>query len=241
MDLKDICFEDDQLAIGRWEFWDKIENLINFDDKAPSNQNCEYDFKIVYFLPKGQGYWIFEGWTKGKLFIHYGGDDPVLCYPYKITQTDNGTFMFIFVENEKEKYINVIKKVSDKHFALKDIKKVEDINLPFVEDKQVLGRWKSVAYVENIDDFEQNNYDKSLRMWLEEITFFENGFVTRKYFDTSWDDRWTKGKLLDQKKSVVSNYQIKTINKKQYLFLEWKMGNYVYGGMPATYYVFERA
>ena len=38
MDLKDICFEDDQLAIGRWEFWDKIENLIktiemNYENK----------------------------------------------------------------------------------------------------------------------------------------------------------------------------------------------------------------
>lgn len=242
IDLKNIIFEDDPVAIGKWEFWDKIDNLNQFDNEYCKGNECSYDFKKVYFLPKGQGYWIFEAWTKGKLYIHYGGDDPILCYPYQIKQTANGDFMFIFVDDEDGKFIYVLKKSSKKHYSLQDVKKVEDVNLPFVDDKQIIGKWKSVAYIENIDDFENETYDKSIRMWLESAEFFEGGKAQRKYFnDTSWDDRWTKGKLLDLTKSVVSKYIIKTINDKEYLFLEWKMGNYIYGGMPPTFYVFERA
>ena len=144
------------------------------------------------------------------------------------------------MENEEGKYINVLRKTSDKHYLLEDVKKVENINLPFINDEKIIGLWKSVAYVDKIDDFKKDIYDKNLRLWLESIEFFEKGKVVRKYFDTSWEDKWTKGKLLDQKKSIVSNYQIECINGKEYLFLEWKMGNYVYGGMPATFYVFEK-
>jgi len=241
IDLKDIVFEDDSMAIGKWEFWDKIDNINQFNDKHTSSNKCENSFKVVYFLPNGQGYWIFEAWTKGKLYIHYGGDDPILCFPYQIKQTTNGLFMLIFIDDEEGKFIYVLKKSSNKKFSLQDIKKVEDVNIPFVEDKKVVGKWKSIAYVDNIDDFEKQNYDKNLPLWLKSVEFFEEGKAERKYFnDISWDDRWTKGKLLDRTKSIVSNYQIKIINKKEYLFLEWKMGNYVYGGMPPTYYVFER-
>lgn len=242
IDLKNIVFEDDPLAVGKWEFWDKFDSVDQFNELSPSTNECGYDFKTVYFLPSGQGYWIFEAWTKGKLYIHYGGDDPILCFPYQIRQTPSGTFMLVFVDNEDGKFIYALKKISDKHFSIKDVKKVEDVNLPFVSDSHVIGLWKSVAYVEKIDDFENDSYDKTIRMWLEQIEFFEDGKAKRKYFDdTSWNDRWTKGKLLDLTKSVVSNYIIKTINDKEYLFLEWKMGNYIYGGMPATYYVFKRA
>jgi len=241
IDLKKIVFKNDPLAVGKWEFWDKIDNINQFNEAYSSTKDCGYDFKTVYFLPNGQGYWIFEAWTKGSLYIHYGGDDPILCFPYQIKQSANGDFMFINVDNEDGKFIYVLKKTSDKHFSLKDVKKVENVNLPFVYDKHIIGKWKSVAYVEKIDDFEKDIYDKSLRMWLEWIEFFEDGKAKRKYFDdTSWNDRWTKGKLLDLTKSIVSNYQFKIIDGKEYLFLEWKMGNYVYGGMPPTFYVFKR-
>lgn len=46
--------------------------------------------------------------------------------------------------------------------------------------------------------------------------------------------------MIDKEKSVLSKYIIKTINDVEYLFLEWKMGNYVYGGAKANWYVFKR-
>ena len=63
----------------------------------------------------------------------------------------------------------------------------------------------------------------------------------RIYDEDEWHDKWSNSVLLDLEKSTVSRYFLKMIGDTEYLFLEWKMGNYVYGGMPPSYYVFKRA
>ena len=74
------------------------------------------------------------------------------------------------------------------------------------------------------------------------IDFYKNGEVVRTYFNgKEWKDKWTKGKLLDLTKNVVSNYIFKTINNIEYMFMEWKMGNYIYAGLKPDYYVFIKA
>lgn len=112
------------------------------------------------------------------------------------------------------------------------------MDLPFEIDEKIIGKWKTIAYVDNIEDFPGKiNPDQIL--WLEYVDFKRNGQVIRKYFKgKKWFDRWTKGKLLDHEKSVVSKYFFKQVKGKEYMFLEWKMGNYIYGGALPTYYVF---
>ena len=67
-----------------------------------------------------------------------------------------------------------------------------------------------------------------------------NKAVVRIYSDETWEDKWTKGFVLDCKKSTASQYTFKSIDNIEYLFVEWKMGNYVYGGAKPGYYVFTR-
>lgn len=94
-----------------------------------------------------------------------------------------------------------MKKTSNKHYQLNEIGQRDDI-----------------------DSFSPNCICNEL--WLKQITFHANGIAHRVYNDEVWEDKWTKGFLLDCKKSTASAYILKTINKKQYLFIEWKMGNY---------------
>lgn len=35
-------------------------------------------------------------------------------------------------------------------------------------------------------------------------------------------------------------YELKTINKKDYMIIEWKSGDYVFGGFVVCYYVLEK-
>ena len=42
-------------------------------------------------------------------------------------------------------------------------------------------------------------------------------------------------------RTTVAVYEIKAINGTEYLFMEWKMGNYIYGGKEPDFYVFVRA
>lgn len=182
--------------------------------------------KKYIFWKTGKKYWIFEGWTKGFLLVHYGGNELVLCYKYTIREEENNDFLF--VESSDKQQIYVLKKTSDKHFHINEIGQRDNINLPFIADDRVLGRWKSICFVNNADDFDPNNSDNEL--WLKETNFYPNGRVVRIYSDESWEDKWTKGFVLDCKKSTASQYTFKSIDNIEYLFVEWKMGNYVYGG-----------
>ena len=223
--------------IGKWELFDTINAPNQFNLNNKQNVSKDPPFKEIYFLPNGQKYWIFEGWEQNKLFVHYGGDDPVLCFDFSIKSISGTNYMFLnVVDYNNHSFVMVLQQVSNKTYTLLEIGKRENVNLPFVLDPNVIGKWNSVAFVSLISDF--NGKEDNNNLWLKSITFKKDGTATREYFDETWEDKWTKGKLLDNKKLVASSYTFKIINNKTYMFLEWKMGNYVYGGMPAEYYVF---
>lgn len=228
-------FINDEKVIGKWEHFSIINSKEEFNPEMPTPLTDDA-FKEIYFLENGQKYWIFEGWTKGFLLVHYGGNEPVLCYKYTIREEENNDFLF--VESSDKQQIYVLKKTSDKHFHINEIGQRDNINLPFIADDRVLGRWKSICFVNNADDFDPNNSDNEL--WLKETNFYPNGRVVRIYSDESWEDKWTKGFVLDCKKSTASQYTFKLIDNIEYLLVEWKMGNYVYGGAKPGYYVFTR-
>lgn len=48
-----------------------------------------------------------------------------------------------------------------------------------------------------------------------------------------------KGMVLDDKVLTASEYEIRNVNGRGYLFLEWKSGDYTYGGR-VNVYVFAR-
>lgn len=243
MDNKTIAngmlFVDDEEVIGKWEYFDVITSIDQFDYIKPNRNTCEKGFKEIWLLPEGKGYWIFEGWTKGYLLIHYGGNEPVLCYKYNLKKVADATFMFLEVTEDGQEYINVLKKVSDRKYNLFEIGRRDNIDMPFVPDEHILGKWKSVAYVKSIDDF-TGAVMMQEDLWLKSVYFYEDGKADRVYDGETWSDLWTRGFLLDKNKSTASAYEFRKIHGIEYLFIQWKMGNYVYGGEDPSYYVFIR-
>ena len=75
-------------------------------------------------------------------------------------------------------------------------------------------------------------------MYLETIEFYPDGRAVQKYMDDEWQDKWTKGFLLNLHRTTAAAYELREIDGTEYLFLEWKMGNYIYGGMKHDIYVF---
>ena len=74
------------------------------------------------------------------------------------------------------------------------------------------------------------------------VEFKENGaFVsTTQNGTSSVTSVWTKGLILNRREKTASAYEIKTINGKEYLFKEWKCGDYSFGGGRVYFYVFTR-
>lgn len=240
--VNNLPFINDEDVIGKWEYYDIIQSEEQFDFNKTKSKIINKGFKEIYFLPNGQKYWIFEGWTKGFLFTHYGGDEPVICNKYTLKKINNEIYMFLVVydsANGDEPYINVLKKISSQKYDLSEIGRHDNIDLPFDMDENILGLWKTVDVVDNINDFIINKPTVAT-LWLKSVYFNEDGTVIRLYDNDEWHDFWTKGVLIDKNKVTASAYKIKLINNKEYLFVEWKMGNYVYGGAKPNYHVFER-
>lgn len=228
-------FVNDEAVLGKWEYFDTIQTRNEFTTKPDLDKKTGLS-NHIYFLPEGEKYWIYEGWTRNYLLVHYGGDEPILCYRYSVEDIEGSSFMFLEIDKA---HVEVFRKTSNKHFTRMEIGRREDVNIPFELDDKIIGVWNVVGYVENIDDF-TGCTALGETFWLRKIAFHPDGTVTRVYSDEEWHDRWTRGRLLDQNKLTVSHYTFKTIEDKEYMFLEWKMGNYVYGGMPPSYYVFRR-
>ena len=116
--------------------------------------------------------------------------------------------MFIEVKEKEDTYIEVLKKVSERHYKLEEIGRRENINVPFVFDEKIIGSWNTVGFVDSIDEF-CGNIKPNDTFWLRKVSFCPNGQAVRKYSDEEWHDKWSRGVLLDQTKSTVSQYTFK--------------------------------
>lgn len=232
--LNRMKFINDEAAIGKWKNigWigdTKSSSLEHLNDKSS-------DFEDLYFLPNGENYWIFEGWTKGILLIHYGGDEPVLKYRYDIHSLDGKDYLFLRLDNKIEVFV----KMDSNHYEKATLGNHDNIDMPFVNDDKVIGKWVSVGFGDK--EFSENFSpdQKCDDLYLKSIEFFTNGELIQKYMDDMWHDKWTKGFVLNLHRITAASYEIREINGSDYLFMEWKMGNYIYGGMKPDYYVFAR-
>lgn len=230
-----ISFINDETVIGKWERVAVIEPHEVFSLCAQMEE-ADLGYGEIYFLPQGQGYWIFEGWTKGHLLIHYGGDESVLCYPYRTKELNDQPYMFLDIEEDGVPYVEVLQKVSDKLYTQWEIGRHDDTNIPFVPDDTVVGKWRSVACVWTPEEFEGEATD--ITLWLRSVEFAADGRAVRNYDGEEWQERWSKGVLIDERHATVSQYFFEKRNGVEYLFLEWKSGDYVYGGFEPAYYVF---
>lgn len=79
-----------------------------------------------------------------------------------------------------------------------------------------------------------------LLYYLKSLEFKNNGILIQKYMDEVWKEKLTKGLVICLHRTTASPYFIQTIDGVEYLFMEWRMGNYIYGGCEPTYYVFRR-
>ncbi len=232
-------FINDPLVIGKWKSFGTLSPEEPFSlEKVDTSRKTTYEgTDEIYFLPHGDKYWIFEGWTKGSLFVHLGGDEPVLTYQYSIEPAETALYL-LFPKMGPNGSTAVFQKIDDKEYTWESLGRRDKIDYPFVSDNHVLGRWVSVKFVERKEDFAPGHHETDL--WLKSLEFLPDGSVNQQYGDDIWRNRWTKGLLLNQSMSTAAKYEIRHIKGKDYLFLEWKMGNYVFGGQPPEYYVFTR-
>jgi bla regulator protein BlaR1 len=112
----------------------------------------------------------------------------------------------------------------------KDIRRVDRIDYPFVDDPQVVGRWTSIDFVKTVNDF---SFDE--RKWQKSL--FLAGMSIHKNGTTSGPWTWTKGMIIHPGDQTASRYFIKEMEGLTYMFFEWKSGDYTFRNMEPWFYV----
>lgn len=233
-------FENDETMVGRWEMVATVEKGEDFIPGQTYDNDSSH--KEIYFLPEGKWYWAFS-WTKGYIKVSGGGDK--LC-PYTFKEIDGERYIFAEYKNEYGLMpIWVLRQTDNKSYTAYEIGQWDNIDLPFIDDPAVHGIWISMDYVDEMNIFDPKKRTADFTLWLREMDFLPDGRARKRYNnnDQSQKAHWTKGTLLEQhfgEGGIASAYTLRTINGEDYLFFEWKSGDYIWGKMKPSYYVFRK-
>lgn len=125
-------------------------------------------------------------------------------------------------------------------FAIyRNIDKTDD---SFVDDPRVLGQWEAVDFVKEIKLFNPDQ-PQTLDLYLSNMAFIKGGKMLLGFNHGDLADtpcQWTKNKILNPPDKTASKYRIKKINGITYLFFQWKNGEYIFGNIKPSYYVFKK-
>ncbi len=232
-DIEMKPFINDENVIGKW----KYECSCNSKEDYNKGEKIKEDIDLsdICFLPEGEGYWVFDRWTKGELYSYNG-----IFYTYEI----EGDLMFLTcygLEHKKEICL-VYKRVDNKKHKIEDLKRVDDLKLPIEKDEKVVGFWSTYDYIpyKKKNSYDGQKYCKG-NQYVTSIIFTPDNQCLMQATDKINSLKYTKGKLLDQDSCVAMDYEIKVFDGEEYLILDWKSGDYTYTGRINGCYVFKRA
>jgi len=243
----DVPFENDEEVVGKWRVVGDFAVKDDFFADWSCKNTCYGDIRHdIYFLPGGERYWCY-GWTKGFL-IQMSGDGSCLNR-YEIEEY-NGE-QYLFIEHKSYYYrrggrptVVVLRRIDRKAYTSREIAREDDIGLPFADDASVLGSWKAICYLASKAAFDPEQRMPEERLYFKNITFLKNGSCTSKYGDQEicgdHMQTWTKGFVLRKWNRTACAYEIRAEHGREYLLLEWKSGDYRWGGFDTDYYVFVR-
>jgi len=246
LDTTNITFENDD-DVGKWAVIGEYAVKDDFYADIDTIDTIYKDkIKEIYFLPNGEPYWIYR-WSKGYLISQTG--DGIQCNSYELQEYNSNQYMF--VQNKSYYYLRggqptvlVLQRLDNKEYSKYDMAKKDNIDMPFVDDKNILGKWNSIYFLHSKQAFEPDRRDDVKSLTIKSIEFFENGKCDSIFADKkiSGDEMqtWTKGYVLEKWNSMACAYEIRKIKGIEYLIMEWKSGDYIWGGFDTNYYVFIR-
>ena len=239
-------FENDESIVGKWEIIGEYAVKEDFYEQIKKKDPYLAEkLKEIYFLPQGERYWCYA-WTKGRLLFY--SDVGLTVNDYVTEELFGERYMFVDLKSYEYRRggrmtVLVLRQVDHVSYCASELLRRDQVDLPFVPDQTVLGTWRTYSFVHSPEAFDPDKCDHDAYI-LSHIRFEENGVVffgnrmLGEKTESVTPFRYTKGFVI--RSITACAYEIRQINGKKYLFLEWKTGDYVYGGFDPDYYVFEK-
>lgn len=255
-DNVDYEFVNDPALVGQWQAVDFVKNPEDFKINVRQYSEELYINNLVFtskggsLVDIGGSALAPGGLSFTKDHILHVGDKTDSKYniktiegqEYLFMEWKSGDYIFRF---EKPSYY-ILKKINSTDMADFRAQSIRNdkIDLEFVNDPAIVGKWKTVDYVTSPMTFNPESLTNQLGNYLLNVEFKETGITSCIYEDSNgkaFDSfKWTNGKLISVEDRCVESYELKEINGKTYLFFPWINGDVVYRGSSVHYYVLEK-
>ena len=242
----EIAFEDDPAAVGKWSYCGDLPMGSPFKGEQMLEKK-DFFLGTLFFLPGGGHVWTYF-WSHGILYYTLTGANMIVPNEYRIFEYDGETYMTVNWMVDKcinEKAVDrilIYHKEDSCAYTEKDAYLyTDDVNLPFVADDFVLGRWEAFDIIESPDRFSIASGRRNKRsFYVRELHFFERGMCRKlSASHMNWLN-YTAGYILNRADAVAEHYEARSIAGEDYLIVEHKSGDYRYLGKIFCYYVFRR-
>lgn len=113
----------------------------------------------------------------------------------------------------------------------------------FVDDSRVKGKWESVDFVKNIEDFNPEKKSWGSNLYLTSLVFIKGGKMLASTYNGNLaytHSTWTKGIVINKFEKTAEKYIIKDVNGTAYMFCQWKSGDYTFRNQEPWYYVLKK-
>ncbi len=120
---------------------------------------------------------------------------------------------------------------------------IDKTDYPFIDDPIVIGKWESVDFVKKPKDFIPGQRAWKRELYLNSLVFINEGKMLSAVKGVILGPTslsWTKGMILSKNDKTASSYEIENIEGTDYMFYEWKSGDYSFRGMTPKYYVLKK-
>lgn len=224
-------FELDEQVLGQWTTVDFVKTVDDFDPTRKNWQGELFLKKLTF--EKDGGLWCENSnvrsykrhWTKGK-----AGPDQERPAFYYLKTVDGQTYLFYewisgdVTDRGRAPSHYVLKRSSDDDSAAPDW---------FENDPQVIGHWKTIDYVNEINDFKPTQNTGMSDVFLKTVRFQNNGKLWWTLRDSQPIELdWTNGKIRPFG-MWPATYVTKEFDEMTYLFFEWKSKDH----NQSSYYV----
>lgn len=257
-------FEDQPEVLGRWELCGRVVAHAYRDPPTSLErlEPCEREdvFPLIVLLPGGAPWWMFR-WSRGVLYQMSAQYRTLVPNPFTLWEEGGVRYMTVRYAtlaalNRGGDPIWLVYRQTQ-HAELTDLEaraRVDDVDLPRLPDPEVEGEWVTVATTHDPQSFAIRDIPRDHQVfWILGATFNPKGFCVRRYArEGSTAERITdytrfdspregiRGAVLNPLLRIAEGYLIREIEGEDYLFIQHKSGDYMYGGRTPLWYVFRR-
>ena len=227
-------FLNDERAIGKWT----LKGISNTKEDAKSNifePNILFNIKELYLMENGQKYWVIS-WSKNFIYIQ-GRKNPY---------TIEGNLMYVeilYPEDNSLYMVAVYEKENNRKYTVDEIRKKDKFNSYYREDKKIIGFWKTVDYIKvgQTFNYKFQRYKEEFKLQRLTVNPEDNTILIYIKGREPKISKYTKNYIRNLiVPDTMCNYVYKKINGKEYIIVECKDDDYIYGNRLYGYYVLEK-